>query len=105
MSCKKNAISYGIWALYLMVVGIVLSFMGMVVGGQNTGVPYMALILLALAFGILFLVYFLAKKIVDSVQVKKMASGRAALVEGILVVLFLLAGIEMRVLMIGDAGE
>ncbi|MDE5950546.1 MAG: hypothetical protein K2H12_03070, partial [Acetatifactor sp.] len=68
MSCKKNAISYGIWALYLMVVGIVLSFMGMVVGGQNTGVPYMALILLALAFGILFLVYFLAKKIVDSVQ-------------------------------------
>ncbi|MBD5527522.1 MAG: hypothetical protein HDR02_03810 [Lachnospiraceae bacterium] len=105
MSCKKNAISYGIWALYLMVVGIVLSFMGMVVGGQNTGVPYMALILLALAFGILFLVYFLAKKIVDSVQVKKMASGRAALVEGILVVLFLLAGIAMRVLMIGDAGE
>ncbi len=105
MSCKKNAISYGIWALYLMVVGIVLSFMGMVVGGQNTGVPYMALILLALAFGILFLVYYLAKKIVDSVQVKKMASGRAALVEGILVVLFLLAGIAMRVLMIGGAGE
>lgn len=105
MSCKKNAISYGIWALYLMVVGIVLSFMGMAVGGQNTGVPYMALILLALAFGILFLVYYLAKKIVDSVQVKKMASGRAALVEGILVVLFLLAGIAMRVLMIGGAGE
>lgn len=105
MSCKKNAISYGIWALYLMVVGIVLSFMGMVVGGQNTGVPYMALILLALAFGILFLIYYLAKKIVDSVQVKKMDSGRAALVEGILVVLFLLAGIAMRVLMIGGAGE
>lgn len=105
MSYKKNAVSYGIWALYLMVVGIVLSFMGMAVGGQHTGVPYMALILLALAFGTLFLVYFLAKKLVDSVKVRKMTSGRAALIEGILVVLFLVAGIVLRVLMIGGAGE
>ncbi len=105
MIYKKNAISYGIWALYLMVVGIVLSFMGMVVGGQDTGVPYMALILLALAFGILFLIYFVAKKIVDSMKVRQMTSGRAALIEGILVVLFLVAGIVLRVLMIGGAGE
>lgn len=34
MSYKKNAVSYGIWALYLMGIGIVLSFMGMVVGGR-----------------------------------------------------------------------
>ena len=31
MSFKKNAVSYGIWALYLMGIGVVLSFMGMVV--------------------------------------------------------------------------
>ena len=45
MSFKKNAVSYGIWALYLMGIGVVLSFMGMVVGHQDTGVPYMACLL------------------------------------------------------------
>lgn len=105
MSYKKNAVSYGIWALYLTVVGVVLSFLGMAVGGQSSGIPYMALILLALAFGTLALVYFLAKKIVDSVKVKKMAAGKAALIEGILVVVLLLAGIGLRILLIGGAGE
>lgn len=105
MSYKKNAVSYGIWALYLTVVGVVLSFLGMAVGGQSSGIPYMALILLALAFGTLALVYFLAKKIIDSVKVKKMAAGKAVLVEGILVAVFLLAGIALRILLIGGAGE
>lgn len=105
MSYKKNAVSYGIWALYLMAVGIVLSSMGMAVGGQNTGVPYMALILLALAFGILFLVYLLGKKLVDSVKVRRTSAGKTALIEGGLVVLALLAGIVLRVLTIGGAGE
>lgn len=105
MSYKKNAVSYGIWALYLTVVGVVLSFLGMAVGGQSSGIPYMALILLALAFGTLALVYFLAKKIIDSVKVKKMAAGKAVLVEGILVAVLLLAGIALRILLIGGAGE
>ena len=105
MIFKKNAVSYGIWALYLMVVGIVLSFLGMVVGGQGSGIPYMALILLALAFGSLALVYFLAKKIIDNVKIKKMASAKAALVEGILVAVLMVTGILLRILMIGGAGE
>ncbi len=105
MSYKKNVVSYGIWALYLMVVGIVLSFMGMVIGNQNSQVPYMALGLLALSFGLLFLVYFLAKKIIDSVHVKKMSGGRAALIEGLLVAASLVAGIVLRAVMIGGAGE
>ncbi len=105
MSYKKNAVSYGIWALYLTVVGVVLSFLSMAVGGQSSGIPYMALILLALAFGTLALVYFLAKKIIDSVKVKKMAAGKAVLVEGILVAVLLLAGIALRILLIGGAGE
>lgn len=105
MSFKKNVVSYGIWALYLMVVGIVLSFMGMVLGNQNSQIPYLALGLLVLSFGLLFLVYFLAKKIIDSVQVKKMSRGRAALIEGVLVALSLVAGIVLRVVMIGEAGE
>lgn len=105
MSYKKNAVSYGIWALYLTVVGVVLSFLGMAVGGQSSGIPYMALILLALAFGTLALVYFLAKKIIDSVKVKKMAAGKAVLVEGIPVAVLLLAGIALRILLIGGAGE
>lgn len=105
MSYKKNVISYGIWALYLMVVGIVLSFMGMVLGNQNSQIPYMALGLLALSFGMLFLVYFLAKKIIDSVQVQKMSNSRAALIEGMLVAVSLVAGIVLRVMMIGGAGE
>lgn len=105
MSYKKCSVSYGIWALYLMSIGIVLSFMGMVVGNQDTGAPYMALVLLALAFGALFLVYSLAKKLVDSVQFKKMTSGRTALMEAILVVLFLAAGVLLRLMGMGDAGE
>lgn len=105
MSLKKNVVSYGIWALYLMVVGFVLSFMGMVVGNQNFGVPYLALGLLVLAFGLLFLVYFLAKKIIDSVQVKKLSRSKAALIEGFLVAAALVAGIVLRVAMIGGAGE
>lgn len=105
MSFKKNVVSYGIWALYLMTVGIVLSFLGMVVGNQNSQIPYMALGLLALSFGLLFLVYFLAKKIIDSVQIKKMSQGRSMLMEGIWVALFLTAGIVLRVAMIGGAGE
>ncbi len=105
MIFKKNAVSYGIWALYLMVVGIVLSFLGMAVGGQGSGIPYMALILLALAFGSLALVYFLAKKIIDNVKIKKMASAKAALVEGILVAVLMVTGILLRILMIGGAGE
>lgn len=105
MSYKKSSVSYGIWALYLMSIGIVLSFMGMVVGNQDAGAPYMALILLALAFGALFLVYFLAKKLVDSVQVKKMTSGRTALMEAILVAVFLVAGILLRLMGMEDAGE
>lgn len=105
MSFKKNVVSYGIWALYLMIVGIVLSFMGMVVGNQNSQIPYMALGLLALSFGLLFLVYFLAKKIIDSVKVKKMSGGSAAVIEGSLVAVSLMAGIVLRVVMIGGAGE
>ncbi len=105
MSYKKSSVSYGIWALYLMGIGIVLSFMGMVVGHQDAGAPYMALVLLALAFGALFLVYFLAKKLVDSVQIKKMTSGRTALMEAILVTAFLVAGILLRLMRMGDAGE
>ncbi|MFG6355307.1 MAG: hypothetical protein K1W26_00575 [Acetatifactor sp.] len=105
MSYKKNAVSYGIWALYLTVVGIVLSFLGMAVGGQGNGIPYMALLLLALAFGALALIYFLSKKIVDSVKIKKMAAGKAALVEAILVAVLLLTGIALRILLIGEAGE
>lgn len=105
MSFKKNAVSYGIWALYLMGIGVVLSFMGMVVGNQDTGVPYMALLLVALAFGSLFLVYFLAKRLVDSVQIKEIASGRAALIEGALVAALLAVGTALRLAMIGGAGE
>lgn len=105
LSFKKNVVSYGIWALYLMVVGIVLSFMGMVVSSQNPQIPYMVLGLLALSFGLLFLVYFLAKKIIDSVQVKKMSKGHAALIEVFLVAVSLAAGIVLRVVMIGGAGE
>lgn len=105
MSYKKNAVSYGIWALYLLGIGVVLSFLGMVIGNQDSGIPYAALGLLALSFGLLFLVYFLGKKLVDSVPVRKLAAGRAALLEGLLVVLFLVAGIVLRVVMIGGAGE
>ena len=105
MSYKKNAVSYGIWALYLMGIGIVLSFMGMVAGGQNTGVPYMAFALLALAFGALYLVYFFAKKLVDNVQVRKMTTGRTALLEGIAVAVFLVTGIALRLALLGSAGE
>lgn len=105
MSYKKNAVSYGIWALYLMVIGVVLSFLGMVIGNQDSRIPYAALGLLALSFGLLFLIYFLGKKIVDSVHVRKLASQKAALLEGLLVVLFLVAGIVLRVAMIGGAGE
>lgn len=105
MSFKKNVVSYGIWALYLMAVGIVLSFMGMVVSNQNSGIPYLALGLLVLSFVLLFLVYFLAKKIIDSVQVKRMPRSRAALIEGFLVAVSLVAGIVLRVMMIGSAGE
>ena len=105
MSYKKNAVSYGIWALYLMGIGIVLSFMGMVVGGQNTGVPYMAFVLLALVFGVLFLVYYAAKKLVDNVQVRKMTSGRTALIEGITVAVLLVAGLVLRLALLGSAWE
>lgn len=105
LSFKKNVVSYGIWALYLMVVGIILSFMGMVVSSQNPQIPYMVLGLLALSFGLLFLVYFLAKKIIDSVHVKKMSKGHAALIEVFLVAASLAAGIVLRVVMIGGAGE
>lgn len=105
MSYKKNVISYGIWALYLMGVGIILSFMGMVIGDQNSEIPYIAIALLGLSFGMLFLVYFLARKIVDSVQIKKMSAGRAALIEGLVVAVSLVAGIVLRVIMIGEAGE
>lgn len=105
MSYKKNVISYGIWALYLMGIGIVLSFMGMVVGSQNSEIPYMAVGLLVLSFGMLFLVYFLARKIVDSVQITKMSAGRGALIEGLVVAVSLVAGIVLRVMMIGGAGE
>lgn len=105
MSFKKNAVSYGIWALYLMGIGVVLSFLGMVVGNQDTGVPYRALILVALAFGSLFLVYFLAKRLVDSVQFKEIASGRAALLEGVLVAALLAVGTVLRLAMTGGAGE
>ena len=105
MSYKKNVISYGIWALYLMGVGIILSFMGMVIGNQNSEIPYIAIGLLGLSFGMLFLVYFLAKKIVDSVPIKKMSADRAVLIEGLAVVLSLVAGIVLRVIMISGAGE
>ena len=105
MSYKKNAVSYGIWALYLMGIGIVLSFMGMVVGGQNTGVPYMAFVLLALVFGVLFLVYYAAKKLVDNVQIRKMTSGRTALIEGITVAVLLVAGLVLRLALLGSAWE
>lgn len=105
MSYKKNAVSYGIWALYLMGIGVVLSFLGMVIGNQDSQIPYAALGLLALSFGLLFLIYFLAKRIVDSVHVRKLASQKAALLEGLLVVLFLVAGIVLRVVMISGAGE
>lgn len=105
MSFKKNAVSYGIWALYLMGIGVVLSFMGMVVGHQDTGVPYMALLLVALAFGSLFLVYFLAKRLVDRVQIKKMTSDRAALIEGVLAAALLGVGTVLRLVMTGGAGE
>lgn len=105
MSYKKNTVSYGIWALYLMGIGIVLSFMGMVVGHQGNGAPYMALVLLALAFGALFLVYYLAKKLVDSVQFKEMTSGRTALMEGILVAVLLTVGILLRLMRLEDAWE
>ncbi|MBO5282645.1 MAG: hypothetical protein J6B43_05915, partial [Lachnospiraceae bacterium] len=74
MSYKKNAVSYGIWALYLLGIGVVLSFLGMVIGNQDSGIPYAALGLLALSFGLLFLVYFLGKKLVDSVPVRKLAA-------------------------------
>lgn len=105
MSYKKNAVSYGIWALYLMGIGIVLSFMGMVVGHQNTGVPYTALTLLVLAVGALFLVYFLAKKLMKNAQIKKMISGRTGLIEGIAVAVFLAGGVVLRLAMLGGAGE
>ena len=105
MSYRKSSVSYGIWALYLMGIGIVLSFMGMVVGNQDAGAPYMAFVLLALAFGALFLVYSLAKKLVDSVQIKKMTSGRTVLIESILVAVFLVAGVLLRLMRMGEAGE
>ncbi len=105
MSFKKNAVSYGIWALYLMGIGVVLSFMGMVVGHQDTGVPYMALLLVALAFGSLFLVYFLAKRLVDRVQIKKMTSDRAALIEGVLAAALLGVGTVLRLVMTGGGGK
>lgn len=105
MSYKKNAVSYGIWALYLMGIGVVLSFLGMAIGNQDSRIPYAALGLLVLSFGLPFLTYFLGKKIVDSVHVRKLASQKAALLEGLLVVVFLVAGIVLRVVMIGGGGE
>lgn len=105
MGYKKNVVSYGIWALYLLGVGIVLSFMGMVMDNQNSGIPYMAPVSLALAFGLLFLVYFMARKIVDRVQIKEISTGRAALIEGFVVAVSLVAGIVLRAMMIGGAGE
>ncbi len=105
MSYKKNTVSYCIWTLYLMGIGVVLSFLGMALGNQDSRVPYVALGLLALSFGLLFLIYFLGKRIVDSVHVRKPASRKAALLEGLLVVLSLVAGIVLRVVMIDGAGE
>jgi len=105
MSYKKNAVSYGIWALYLMGIGIVLSFMGMVIGHQSTEVPYMAITLLVLAVGALFVVYFLVKRLMDSAQVRKVVSGRTGLLEGIVVAVFLAVGIVLRLAMTGGAGE
>lgn len=105
MCFKKNVVSYGIWALYLMGIGIVLSFLGLVVGNQNEGTPYVAAGLMILSFGLLFVVYFLAGKVIDRVRIKKMTVGRAALVEGLVVAGSLIVGIVMRVAMIGGAGE
>lgn len=105
MSYKKNALSYCIWTLYLMGMGIVLSFLGMVFGNQDSGIPYMALGLLGLSFGLLFLIYFLAKKLIDSVHIRNAASGKTILLEGVFVTLILMAGIVLRVLMLDGAGE
>ncbi len=105
MSYKKNAVSYGIWALYLMGMGVVLSFLGMVLGHQGTGVPYMAFTLLVLAAGGIFLAYFLVKKLMDSERVRKTAGGRTGLIEGAAVAALLSAGLVLRLAMMGRAGE
>ncbi|MCM1118970.1 MAG: hypothetical protein NC543_06380 [bacterium] len=105
MGLKKNMVSYSIWALYLMGIGIVLSFLGMVVGNQNAGTPYIAAGLMILSFGLLFVVYFLAGKVIDRVWIRKLAVGRAALLEGLVVAVSLVVGIVLRVVMIGGAGE
>lgn len=103
MSYRKNAVSYGIWALYLMSMGIVFSFMGMVVGHQNEGIPYTALTILLLAAGALFLVYYLIKKCGS--RLGKSVSGRAVLTEGIAVAAFLAVGMVLRLAMMKGAGE
>lgn len=103
MSYRKNAVSYGIWALYLMGVGIVFSFMGMVAGHQSAGIPYTAITILALAAGALFLVYFLIKRF--GARVGELVYGRAVLAEGIAVAVFLAAGMALRLAMMESAGE
>lgn len=105
MSFKKNMVSYSIWALYLMSIGIVLSFLGLVVGNQNSGTPYVAAGLLIASFGLLFLIYFLSGKVIDRVRFRKMTAGRVSLVEGLVVACSLVAGIVMRVAMMRGAGE
>lgn len=103
MNYRKNAVSYGIWALYLMCMGVVFSFMGMAVGHQSAGIPYTALTVLVLAAGVLFLAYFLIKRF--SARIGKLDPGRAVLAEGIAVAAFLAVGMILRLAAMEGAGE
>jgi len=114
MCFKKNGVSYFIWLIFLMSNCVVFSFLGMLCARVFTdSVPVAGLTLTAVFFALLFLVYILSGILVKKIskkesEIKKDDFGRIRkrlILEGILAVVFLTAGICIRIFMLPAAGE
>ena len=112
MSFKKNAFSYFIWIIFIMCNLVVFSFLSLmcakVLGGP---LPLVAFGLAAAFFGLLFFVYFLtgylSKKLylARKVSKKEKSIRNRLIIESVIAVCFLAAGIGLRIYLLPTAGE
>lgn len=112
MNFKKNAVSYSVWMIFMMCNCVIFSFLGLLCAKAfEISQPAAALGLVAVFFGILFLIYYLTglvtnklwpKKVLDS---KKGTIRKQLLWEGIVSIVILAAGVGIRIYMLPSAGE
>lgn len=112
MSFRKNALNYFVWIIFMMCNLAMFSFLSMLcakaVGGP---LPITAIGMVAAFFGVLFLIYFItgfiSKKVAASrnnpVQEKSIRT--RLIMEGLLAVCILAAGVGLRIYLLPTAGE